>query len=101
MVKPSAILINTARGGLIDEAALVQTLREQRLARAGLEVLEREPPLKDNPLLNMDRVVFTPHSAAHTRKALQRVREAAVDAVVRVFRGERPLHIVNPSVLPG
>ncbi|MBZ5563648.1 MAG: C-terminal binding protein [Acidobacteriia bacterium] len=101
LVKPSAVLINTARGGLIDEQALVQALREQRLARAGLEVLEREPPLKDNPLLSMDRVVFTPHSAAHTRKALERVREAAVDAVVRVLRGERPLHIVNPSVLPG
>ena len=101
LVKPSAILINCARGGLIDEQALVAALRDQRLARAGLEVLEKEPPLRDNPLLSMDRVVLTPHSAAHTKKALQRVREAAVDAVVRVLKGERPLHVVNPSVLPG
>jgi len=100
LVKPSAILINCARGGVIDEQALVAALRDQRLARAGLEVLEKEPPLMDNPLLSMDRVVFTPHSAAHTQRALQTVREAAVDAVVRVLKGERPLHVVNPSVLP-
>jgi D-3-phosphoglycerate dehydrogenase len=98
LVKPSAILINCARGGLVDEQALVAALRERRLARAGLEVLEMEPPRRDNPLLNMDQVVLTPHSAAHTKKALQRVREAAVDAVVRVLKGERPLHVVNPSV---
>ncbi len=96
--KPSAILINCARGGLVDEQALVGALREGRLARAGLEVLEMEPPRRDNPLLTMDQVVFTPHSAAHTKKALHRVREAAVDAVARVLRGERPLHVVNPSV---
>ena len=101
LVKPSAILINCARGGLIDEQVLVDALRERRLARAGLEVLESEPPRRDNPLVTMDQVVFTPHSAAHTKKALQRVREAAVDAVVRVLKGERPLHVVNPSVLPG
>ncbi|MBZ5542333.1 MAG: C-terminal binding protein [Acidobacteriia bacterium] len=100
LVKPSAILINCARGGLVDEQALVAALREQRLARAGLEVLEMEPPPRDNPLLGMDRVVLTPHSAAHTKKALQRVREAAVEAVVRVLKGERPLHLVNPSVFP-
>jgi D-3-phosphoglycerate dehydrogenase len=98
LVKPSAILINCARGGLIEEQALVAALREQRLARAGLEVLEMEPPGRDNPILTMDQVVLTPHSAAHTKKALQRVREAAVDAVVRVLQGERPLHVVNPSV---
>jgi D-3-phosphoglycerate dehydrogenase len=101
LVKPSAILINCARGGLVDEQALVGALREGRLARAGLEVLEMEPPRKDNSLLSMDQVVFTPHSAAHTKKALHRVREAAVDAVVRVLRGERPLHVVNPSVFSG
>jgi D-3-phosphoglycerate dehydrogenase len=99
LVKPSAILINCARGGLVDEQALVDALRAQRLAGAGLEVLEKEPPLLDNPLLRMDRVVFTPHTAAHTKRALQTVREAAVDAVVRVLRGDPPLHVVNPSVL--
>ena len=98
LVKPSAILINCARGGLVDEQALVAALREGRLARAGLEVLEMEPPRKDNPLLGMDQVVFTPHSAAHTKKALHRVREAAVDAVVRVLGSERPLHVVNPDI---
>jgi len=101
LVKPSAILINCARGGLIDEKALVTALCEQRLARVGLEVLETEPPNRDNPLLNMDQVVLTPHSAAHTKKALHRVREMAVEAVVRIFRGERPLHVVNPSVFSG
>ena len=99
LVKPSAILINCARGGLVDEPSLVEALRDQRLARAGLEVLEKEPPSSDNPLLNMDQVVFTPHSAAHTKKALQRVREVAVDAVVRVLKGERLLHVVNPAAI--
>ena len=99
LVKPSAILINCARGGLVDEHALVAALRDQRLARAGLEVLEKEPPLEDNPLLSMEHVLLTPHTAAHTKKALRRVREAAIDAVVRVLRGEPPLHVVNPSVL--
>jgi len=99
LVKPSAVLINCARGGLVDEPALVDALRNQRLARAGLEVLEEEPPSADNPILRMDQVLFTPHSAAHTKKALQRVREVAVDAVVRVLRGERLLHVVNPSAV--
>jgi D-3-phosphoglycerate dehydrogenase len=99
LVKPSAILINCARGGLVDEPALVAALRDQKLARAGLEVLEKEPPSVDNPLLRMDQVVFTPHSAAHTKKALQRVRETAVDAVVRVLKGERLLHVVNPAAI--
>ncbi|MFB3923261.1 MAG: C-terminal binding protein [Terriglobia bacterium] len=101
LVKPTAILINCARGGLVDEQALVAALSERRLSRAGLEVLDVEPPRPDNPLLRMDQVIFTPHSAAHTKEALHRVREAAVDAVVRVLQGGKPLHVVNPLVLAG
>lgn len=99
LVKPTAILINCARGALIDEQAMVTALGEHKLAGVGLDVLEEEPPAPDNPLLKMEQVILTPHSAALTNLALQRVRRAAVDAVVRVLSGEPPLHVVNPSVL--
>jgi D-3-phosphoglycerate dehydrogenase len=99
LVKPSAILVNCARGGLVDEQALSVALHDRRLAGAGLDVLEMEPPADDNPLLGMDCVILTPHTAAHTKSALRRVREAAVDSVVRVLSGEPPLHMVNPSAL--
>jgi D-3-phosphoglycerate dehydrogenase len=101
MMKPTAVMINTARGGLIDEAALLEHLRQGLLAGAGLDVLESAPPARDHPLLANDRVILTPHSAAFTSAALERVRESAVDAVVRVLRGQQPLHVVNPSVLGG
>jgi len=99
LMKPTAILINTARGALIDEFALEVRLREGRLAGAGLDVLEGEPPEPENPLLASDRVILTPHTAAMTVAAYERVRKAAVDAVVQVLRGERPLHLVNPEVM--
>jgi D-3-phosphoglycerate dehydrogenase len=98
LVKPTAILINCSRGGLIDEAALTAALNEGRLAGAGLDVLETEPPAPDNPLLKLEQVILTPHTAAHTAAALERVRRVAVENVVRVLRGEPILNIVNPSV---
>jgi D-3-phosphoglycerate dehydrogenase len=101
MMKPTAVLINTARGGLIDEAVLLEHLRGGLMAGAGLDVLESEPPARDHPLLANERVILTPHSAAFSSAALERVRKSAVDAVVRVLTGQQPLHVVNPSVLGG
>ncbi len=99
LMKPTAVLVNTARGALVDEAALAERLRQNLLAGAGLEVFDPEPPFSKNPLLLSERVVLTPHTAAHTRAALGRVRRSAVEAVVRVLSDQRPIHVVNPSVL--
>lgn len=99
LVKPSAIIINCARGGLIDEAALITALHEGRLAGAGLDVFENEPPARDNPLLEMEQVILTPHTAAHTVAALQRVRRAAVENVLRILRGQPLPNAVNPAAV--
>jgi D-3-phosphoglycerate dehydrogenase len=98
LVKPTAILINCSRGRLIDEVALTAALSEGHLAGAGLDVLETEPPAADNPRLKLEQVILTPHTAAHTAAALERVRRVAVENLLRVLRGEHLLNIVNPSV---
>jgi len=99
LMKPSAILINVARGGLVDQPALTVALAAGRLAAAGLEVLEQEPPDPADPLLRLDNVVFTPHTAAHTQRALDGIREQAVNSVVQVLSGKRISNVVNPEVL--
>jgi D-3-phosphoglycerate dehydrogenase len=96
-MKPSAILINTARGAIVDEAALIDALRENKIAAAGLDVFEREPLDLNSPLLSLDNVVLTPHCASHTALATQKVRRSAVDAVIHSLRGERPESIANPE----
>ncbi len=79
LMQPGALIVNTARGGIIDEEALAAALRERRIAGAGLDVLEQEPPPADHPLLAMDNVLITPHMAASTQ-------EAMAELVVGVFR---------------
>jgi D-3-phosphoglycerate dehydrogenase len=101
LMKSTAVLINTARGGLVDEIALANGLRRGVLARAGLDVFDPQPPRPDNPLLVDKRVILTPHSSALTAVALTRVRRQCVDAVVRILRGKRSIHVVNPSVFEG
>lgn len=83
--RPGLILVNTARGGLVDEAALCEALRDGRLAAAGLDVFEKEPPDTDNPLLAMDNVVCGMHVAGSTRDALERNGKAVVDRVFQAL----------------
>jgi phosphoglycerate dehydrogenase-like enzyme len=93
-MRPSAVLINTARGALVDEPALVEALAGGRLAGAALDVLDREPPAPANPLLHMDNVLVTPHIAAGTRDALKAKMRAAFANMQRRLRGEPLWHVV-------
>jgi D-3-phosphoglycerate dehydrogenase len=97
-MKPTAILINTSRGPVVDEQALIRALSDKRLAGAALDVWEKEPVDKDNPLLRMDNVIATPHAAYFSSPAVAQVPRRCGEEVARVLRGERPLNVVNPEV---
>ena len=99
LMKPGAILINTARGALVDQGALAEALRDGRLAGAGLDVYPQEPlPPEANPFRDLDNVVLTPHAGAVTREANARSRKMPVDNIIAFLEG-RPEHVVNPAVL--
>src|SRR5262249_7084966 len=87
-MKSSAVLINTSRGAVVDEAALIDALRSGRIAGAGLDVLTTEPPSEDNPLLSMRNVVVTPHDASASQEGSARAIEFALANIERVARGE-------------
>lgn len=98
MMKPTAILINTARGALVNEAALADALGSGRLASAGLDVYVQEPLPADSPLLGLENVVLSPHMGWVTTEASARLRQMPVDNLIAFFEG-RPVNVVNPSVL--
>jgi phosphoglycerate dehydrogenase-like enzyme len=89
-MKPGSILVNTARGALVDERALCEALRSGHLAAAGLDVFEREPVESSNPLLDLENVVLTDHIASHTWAGHHRLYEMAVLQLLQVLRGEQP-----------
>jgi D-3-phosphoglycerate dehydrogenase len=99
-MKPTAAIINTARGPIIDEPALIEAVRAGAIAGAGLDVLEQEPPSRDNPLLTMENVVVTPHVASATTRMRPETRRRAAREVALVLRGRWPMSCVNPTVLP-
>ena len=94
LMKPSAFLINTARGGLVDEAALIRALQEHRIAGAGLDVQETEPPAEDNPLYEMDNVILTPHMGWRGLETRQRLVSIVADDIHNFFAGT-PINVVN------
>jgi len=94
-MKPSAYLVNTARGGLVHDAALAAALNTDRLAGAGLDVLSIEPPLSNNPLLTAKNCFITPHIAWATQAARRRLIQTTVDNVQAFLQG-RPINVVNP-----
>jgi len=98
LMKPSAYLINTSRGPVIDEAALAQALKEKRLAGAALDVYEEEPKVHPE-LMQLDNVVLAPHIASATIESRGKMALMAAENLVAVLRGERPKNCVNPEVL--
>lgn len=98
-MKSTAILINTARGGIVDTAALTAALRNAEIAGAGLDVLETEPPEQNEELLTLDNVVVTPHAAFISEESILDLEVTAAKCVAQVLTGELPESVVNPSVL--
>jgi D-3-phosphoglycerate dehydrogenase len=97
LMKPTAIIVNTARGAIIDEEALAAALEEGRIFGAGLDVYAAEPPT-DSRLLRCERAVTMPHNSSNTTGALLGMGNGVTDAILAVFSGKRPQHCVNPEV---
>ncbi len=98
-MKPTAFLINTARGGIVDDRALERALREGVIAGAGIDVLPSEPPPAGSPLLRLDNLILTPHAAFYSEESLVDLQTLAAREVARALTGERPLAVINPQVL--
>ena len=98
-MKPTAFLINTSRGGIVDTAALTIALRNEDIAGAGLDVLETEPPNQNEELLTFENVVVTPHAAFISEESILDLEVTAAKCVAQVLRGQLPESVVNPSVL--
>ena len=98
-MKPSAYLVNTARGALVDEDALTRALREGWIAGAGIDVLSQEPPPPDHPLLKLDNLIVTPHAAFYSETAIAELQTKAARNVVTALQGEPPATVVNPDVI--
>jgi phosphoglycerate dehydrogenase-like enzyme len=99
-MKPTAFLINTSRGAVVDEPALIEALRAGRIAGAGLDVFEQEPLPADSPLRTLPNTILTPHMGAQSPLATQRMRRQVGEEVLRALRGELPRNVANPAVRP-
>lgn len=101
LLGPEGYIVNTSRGGIIDEAALYEMLRDGSIAGAALDVFEEEPPRRSLPLFEFDNVMLTPHIAAMTDSALARMSVDVCSGVIDVLTGRRPKYLANPIVWNG
>ncbi len=100
LMKPDAILINTARGGIADEAALAAIAKEGRLHKIALDVFEKEPLALDSPLRDAPNMILTPHAVGHSREGAEAVPRTAIENIARALDGKPPLYVLNPEILP-
>ncbi|SFN94518.1 phosphogluconate 2-dehydrogenase [Pseudomonas sp. NFACC24-1] len=100
-MRPETLFINISRGKVVDEAALIDALRNGQIRGAGLDVFEREPLNTDSPLLQMDNVVATPHMGSATHETREAMARCAVDNLLAALAGERPVNLVNLEVWKG
>ncbi|HWA93282.1 MAG TPA: NAD(P)-dependent oxidoreductase [Terracidiphilus sp.] len=98
-MKPDAVLVNTARGPIVDEAALIEALQNKQIAGAALDVFEQEPLTVKSPLVGMENVILTSHSIAWTEELFRDMGRIDCQGALSIFRGEAPANIVNPQVL--
>ncbi|MHB8916698.1 MAG: NAD(P)-dependent oxidoreductase, partial [Desulfocucumaceae bacterium] len=98
LMKPTAYLVNVSRGPLVDQEALIRALQEKRIAGAGLDVLMEEPPSPDNPLLKMENVVVTAHTAWFSEEAVEELQLKAAQKVAAALLGRVPDPLLNPDV---
>lgn len=98
LMKPTAVIINCARGGILNESALAEALNANRLAGAGIDVFAEDPPQLDNVLLRAKNVIVSPHSAAQTREAVIRMATMCIEGCLAVLRGEKWSLVANPEV---
>ena len=99
LMKPEAYLINTSRGPIIDQEALTEALQEKRIAGAGLDVLDQEPPDPDDPILQLDNAIITPHALCWTDQIFAGIGKADVDTVLDILSGKVPRGIVNRDIV--
>lgn len=100
MMKPSAVIINAARGPVVDNEALYEALRSRRIGGAAIDVFDEEPIDEDNPFRVLDNVLLTPHVSALSQQSQVAMSEGAARQVLQMIRGERPTHLVNPEIWP-
>lgn len=100
LMKPDAILINTARGGIVDEQALYEAARDKRIGKIAMDVFAVEPLPVDSPLRKLDNAILTGHMIGHSREARERVPYVATENVSRILLGTLPAHVRNPEVIP-
>ena len=97
LMKSTALLINAARGPIVVESDLYPALKNGEIGGAGLDVFEQEPPTQ-SPLLELDNVVLSPHTAAFTYEGIDNMSGGIVDQLIDYYQGRRPAHLVNPEV---
>jgi len=98
-MKPDAVLVNTARGGIVDTEALIEALKNKTIRGAGLDVFETEPLPKDHPLTALDNVILTPHAGYYSEESLYELKTRPVENAAEVLAGRKPRNILNPDVL--
>ena len=99
MMKPEAVIVNTARGNIIDEEALYEALKSGKIAGAGVDVFAKEPLPVDSPLLALENAVLTPHVSSQTVESLWNIYKMAIDISADFFAGKGSPHILNPDYI--